>query len=149
MSLFVRRLKVQDFPLLDALEAAVEAQSPERAGWLRRCRKLLEVTVSEEPEGLLVAELDGRIAGWAAARQRGTDPMTGETYGHILHVSVAPDGGWPLVGARLFREAEAYLRSRGCRSVHASIPADVPEASSLLKRAGYRVAGFELTRDLA
>ena len=30
---------------------------------------LVEKTLSEEPEGLLIADADGKVAGWTAARQ--------------------------------------------------------------------------------
>ena len=53
-------------------------------------RSLLERALTEEPEGLLVADFDGRAIGAAIARVRGTHPVTGEEHGRLEALTVAP-----------------------------------------------------------
>ena len=146
MTVFVRRLRVPDLPRLEQIESELLKDYPSRPGWMRSFRKLVEQTLSEEPEGLLLAEVDGQVQGWAAVRQRGIDPMSGLRYGHIFHLSVARQARRQGIGERLLKEAEAYLRSRGCESVHLSMPVDDPATADVFKRAGYRLLAWELER---
>lgn len=146
MPLLVRRLKVMDLPALEGIEAGHVQRFPGRAGWLAGFRRLVERTLSDEPEGLLIADLDGRVVGWAIARQRGTHPISGLTCGHIFHISCLPEVREHGVTSRLLREAEAYLRSRGCEVVQLSLPSDDTADAEALRKSGYRVAGWELER---
>jgi ribosomal protein S18 acetylase RimI-like enzyme len=146
MAVFVRRLKVLDLPRLEEIETELLADYPSRPGWLRSFRRLVELTLSQEPEGLLIAEADGKVAGWTAVRQRGVHPMSGMKYGHIFHLSVARAFRLQGIGERLLREAEAYLRSRGCESIHLSMPVDDPATAEMFQRAGYKLFAWELER---
>ena len=58
--------------------------------------------------------------------------------------------GWrgQAVDTRLLREAEAYLRSRGCRSICLTMPADAGDDADVYKAAGYQVLSWELERRL-
>ncbi|MBI3181443.1 MAG: GNAT family N-acetyltransferase [Myxococcales bacterium] len=144
--LLIRRLKVSDLPALERIEAESCKKLPGRSGWLSGFRKLLERTVSDEPEGLMIAELDGRVVGSAIARLRGKHPVSGLLYGHIFHLAAAPEAKDQGVSARLLRECEAYLRSRGCEAVHLSVPADDTREAELYRRSGYRVSAWELEK---
>lgn len=146
MAVFVRRLKVQDLPRLEQIETELVSAYPSRPEWLKSYRRLVEQTLSEEPEGLMIAEADDVVAGWAAVRQRGVHPMSGLKYGHIFHISVARAYRRRGIGERLLREAEAYLRSRGCDSVQLSMPVDDPTQADMFKRAGYGLFAWELQR---
>jgi ribosomal protein S18 acetylase RimI-like enzyme len=146
VAVFVRRLKVLDLPRLEQIEGELQADYPSRPGWMRSFRRLVELTLSQEPEGLLIAEVDDVVAGWAAVRQRGVHPMSGLQYGHIFHLSVARAYRSQGIGDRLLRESEAYLRSRGCESIHLSMPVDDPTTAEMFKRAGYRLSAWELER---
>ena len=145
MALLVRRLKVTDLPTLDGIETA-QAALISNPAWLLGSRKLMERTLSEEPEGLLIADQDGEVVGWAAARQRGTHPISGLRYGHIFNISVHPKHAKKGIGSRLLRECEAYLRSRGCESIKVSMPADENAAAQMFKRGGYKLLAWELER---
>ena len=72
MTVFVRRLRVLDLPRLEQIESELLKDYPSRPGWMRSFRKLVEQTLSEEPEGLLLAEVDGEVQGWAAVRNEGS-----------------------------------------------------------------------------
>ena len=109
MPLVVRRVRVADVPVLEALEAEACKRFPARRGWLETYRRLVEATLRDEPEGLLVADFDGRTIGGAIVRQRGLHPVSGATYGHLEALTVAP--GWFDQGVheRLLKEAEGRV----------------------------------------
>lgn len=146
MPLVVRRVKVMDLPVLESLELETTKRFPARKRWVETFRTLLESSLSEEPEGLLVADYDGRPIGAAIARVQGPHALTGQPSGRVLALSVAP--GWKTqgIGERLLREAEAYLRSRGCEIIALSLPSDAGADAELLRQAGFRVAGWELEK---
>jgi ribosomal protein S18 acetylase RimI-like enzyme len=103
MAVFVRRLKVQDLPRLEQIETELVRDYPSRPEWLKSYRRLIEQTLSEEPEGLLIAEADDVVAGWAAVRQRGKHPISGLEHGHVFHLSVAREFRRQGIGERLLR----------------------------------------------
>jgi ribosomal protein S18 acetylase RimI-like enzyme len=145
-TVFVRRLKVSDLPRLEAIELAHAQSSPARPQWMATFRKLIEQVLEEEPEGLFILERDSVVVGWAAVRQRGIHPMTGLKDGHIFHISVAREFRGHGLGPRLLRECEAYLRSRGCESIHLTVPVDDPQQAEIFKSSGYRLSAWELER---
>lgn len=146
MPLAVRRVKVSDLPVLETLELETTKRFPTRTRWLETFRTMIESALSEEPEGLLVADYDGRAIGVAVARVSGAHPFTGQALGRILALSVAP--GWKAqgIGERLLREAEAYLKSRGCQVITLSLPSDAGADGDLFKQAGFRVSAWELEK---
>lgn len=146
MPLVVRRVKVTDLPVLELLELETAKRFPARTRWIETFRSLLESSLSEEPEGLLVADYDGRAIGAAVARVVGPHPFTGQQLGRILALSVAP--GWKSqgIGERLVREAEAYLKSRGCQVIGFSLPSDAGSDGDVFKQAGFKVSGWELEK---
>jgi GNAT superfamily N-acetyltransferase len=111
-------------------------------------RSLLERALTEEPEGLLVADFDGRAIGAAIARVRGTHPVTGEEHGRLEALTVAPAWRAHGIRERLIKEAEAYLKSRGCQVIAVSLPADAGADGELYRAAGFKVASWELEKSL-
>lgn len=148
MPLVVRRVKVMDLPVLESLELETVKRFPSRTRWMETYRALVEKALSEEPEGLLIADYDGRAIGGAIARVRGPHPLTGVVHGRLEALTVAP--GWKQqgIGERLLKEAEAYLKSRGCKAMVVSLPADAGGDGDLFKGAGFKVASWELERGL-
>lgn len=146
MPLAVRRVKVTDLPVLELLELETAKRFPSRKRWIETFRSMLETSLSEEPEGLLVADYDGRAIGVAVARQSGVHPLTGQSLGRILALSVAP--GWKSQGIaeRLLRESEAYLKSRGCQVIAFSLPSDAGADGDVFKNAGFKVSAWELEK---
>jgi ribosomal protein S18 acetylase RimI-like enzyme len=146
MPLAVRRVKVTDLPVLETLELETTKRFPARTRWVETFRALIETTLSEEPEGLLVADYDGRAIGVAVARVVGPHPLTGQSLGRILVLSVAP--GWRTQGIaeRLLKEAEASLKSRGCQVIAFSLPSDAGADAELFKQAGFKVASWDLEK---
>jgi ribosomal protein S18 acetylase RimI-like enzyme len=139
-------VKVSDLPVLETLELETAKRFPARTRWIETFRTMLETSLSEEPEGLLVADYDGRAIGVAVARVVGPHPLTGQTLGRVLALSVAP--GWRSqgIGERLLKESEAYLKSRGCQVIAFSLPSDAGMDGDLFKQAGFKVSAWELEK---
>lgn len=148
MPLVVRRVKVQDLAVLESLESESARSFPARARWMETYRSLVEKALSEEPEGLLVADYEGRAIGAAIARVRGPHPQTGEESGRLEALTVAPAWRSHGIRERLIKEAEAYLKSRGCKVMVTSLRTDAGAEGDLYKSAGFKVGGWELERSL-
>jgi ribosomal protein S18 acetylase RimI-like enzyme len=149
VSLIVRRLKVMDIPALEALEKESVDLHPGRVGWLDTYRRFVERSLAEEPEGFLVAELNEKVIGGAIARQRGPHSLTGQKHGQLMSLTASPAYARYNVGQRLLVEAQAYLKSRGCKSVTIWIPTDSGGVEvDLFKNAGFSVVSWELERSL-
>jgi len=148
MPLVVRRVKVMDLPVLESLELETVKRFPSRTRWMETYRQLMEKALAEEPEGLLVADYEGRAVGGAIARVRGLHPFTGAPQGRLEALTVAPAWRTQGVAERLLKEAEAYFKSRGCRVMTTSLPADAGAEGELFKGSGFKVAGWELERPL-
>jgi ribosomal protein S18 acetylase RimI-like enzyme len=146
MPLVVRRVKVTDLPVLELLELETAKRFPARKRWIETFRTLLESSLSEEPEGLLVADYDGRAIGAAVARVGGSHPFTGQALGRIHALSVAPGWKGQGIAERLLLEAEAYLKSRGCLVITFSLPSDAGADGDVFKQAGFKVSAWELEK---
>lgn len=148
MPLVVRRVKVMDLPVLESLELETMKRFPARTRWIETYRALVEKALSEEPEGLLIADYDGRAIGGAVARVRGPHPLTGALHGRLEALTVAPGWRQQGIGERLLKEAEAYLKSRGCKTIVTTLAADAGADGELFKSSGFKVASWELERSL-
>ena len=149
LSLLVRRLRVLDIPALEALERESVERHPGHKGWLDTYRKHIERSLSEEPEGFFVAEMNNAVVGGAIARQRGAHPLTGAKHGQLLALTADRAYSRYNVAQRLLLEASLYLKSRGCKSLTVWCPVDMdPKEIDLFKNAGFSVVSWELERQL-
>jgi ribosomal protein S18 acetylase RimI-like enzyme len=148
MPLVVRRVKVMDLPVLESLEAETIKRFPTRTAWLDTFRSLLERALSESPDGLLVADYDHRPIGVAVVRMVDNHPLTGQKRGRLEVLSIAPGWRGQGIGERLLKEAEAYLKSRGCQVLTTTLPSDAALEAETFKSNGFRVAAWELEREL-
>ncbi len=149
MSLLVRRLKVLDIPALENLEREIVERHPGRRGWLDTYRKHIERSMSEEPEGFFVADLNNIVVGGAIVRQRGPHPLTGDKHGQLLALTASPAYVRYNVAQRLVLEASLYLKSRGCKSMTVSCPVDTdPKEIDIFKTSGFAVVSWELEKQL-
>lgn len=148
MPLLVRRVKVEDMPRVELLASDEAKRFAARGGWLSTARRQLEKALSDEPQGILLADYDGRVVGVAVVRHQGTHPVSGLRHGTLQLLVVAQ--GWRTQGvaARLLREAEAYCKARGAEVLTLQLPADAGEDADVFKESGYQVAGWELERSL-
>lgn len=148
MTLAVRRVKVSDIPVLEGFESETVKRFPLRKRWMETYRGLLEEALSDEPEGVLVADFEGRAVGAAIARVRGLHAVTGAVEGRLEALTVAPGWRSHSVAERLIQEADAYFRSRGCQVMTMQLPVDAGADASVFKEKGFSVAGWELERPL-
>jgi ribosomal protein S18 acetylase RimI-like enzyme len=148
MPLVVRRVRVQDLPVLDSLESETAKRFPTRGHWMEAYRALLDKALEEEPEGLLVADYDGRPIGAVVTRQRGVHPFSGKKLGRVEALTVAPGWKGQGIAERLLKESEAYLKAQGCAVMSVSLPSDAGVDGDIYKQAGFKVAAWELERGL-
>ena len=115
---------------LDAI-AALEAASPGAAGWTR-------AQFAEELDRpgclLLAADLDGRLAGYAAARL-----MLGEA--QLLTIAVRPEAARRGVGSSLVADLAQRAKNEGCAKLTLEVSERNAPARRLYERAGARVVG--------
>jgi ribosomal protein S18 acetylase RimI-like enzyme len=148
MPLVVRRIRVSDLPVLDAIENEITARFASRAGWMETYRNLLDIALAKEPEGVLVADFDGRPIGAAIARVAQNHRVTGQKHGVVEAITVAPAWKPQGIAERLLKESEMYLKSRGCEIVTVSIPESMGSDSDIYKNGNYRVIAWELEKSL-
>ena len=87
---------------------------------------------------LLVAELDGRPAGFAFL-EPAVDYFTGQADGHIGMVAVAEPAEGKGVGAALMRAAEDWARGCGYPRLHLNVFAANDRARRIYERTGYEI----------
>jgi ribosomal protein S18 acetylase RimI-like enzyme len=149
MLVAVRRIRLTDLPMLERFEAHTPRPAGVAERYMERYRAMLETALSKEPGGFLVAEHNQETVGAVVARVTGPHPMNGLSSGRIETLTLSPAHPGQGVGERLLKEAEAYLRSHGCRIISLNLPADAGQAGELYRTAGYRVASWELERELS
>ena len=148
MALVVRRVKVTDIPVLEGIEQESIKRFPGRVGWMNVYRKSMERALSDEPEGILVADYDGKVVGAIIVQQRGKHPLTQQTYAALLGLTVAEKWRGSGVGQRLLKEAEAYLKARKCESLALRLPADAGDDALLFQQSGFQVVAWELEKQI-
>ena len=86
---------------------------------------------------LLIAELDGRPAGFAFL-EPAVDYFTGQADGHIGMVAVVDSAEGRGVGAALMRAAEDWARRHGYPRLHLNVFAGNDRARRMYERLGYQ-----------
>ncbi len=119
---------------LDALEAIEsEAFASDRAS-----RRQLLHAVRSETMLCLVAERDGRAAGYATVEFR-----RGSRVAHLASIAVSPAMAGRGLGRELLTAAEGGARARSCDRLRLEVRADNAAAQHLYDRAGYARIGEE------
>ena len=86
---------------------------------------------------LLIAELDGRPAGFAFL-EPAVDYFTGQADGHVGMVAVVDSAEGRGVGAALMRDAEDWARRHGYPRLHLNVFAGNDRARRMYERLGYQ-----------
>ena len=86
---------------------------------------------------LLIAELDGRPAGFAFL-EPAVDYFTGQADGHVGMVAVVDSAEGRGVGAALMRAAEDWARRHGYPRLHLNVFAGNDRARRMYERLGYQ-----------
>jgi len=96
---------------------------------------------------LLIAELDGRPAGFAFL-ETAVDYFSGETHGHLGMIAVTESAEGRGAGAALMRAAEAWGRSRGYKKLTLNVFEGNARARAAYERAGYRIETLKYVKPL-
>jgi mycothiol synthase len=91
-----------------------------------------------DPAGLLLAEQDGRLAGFHWTKRHG--PLRGEVY--VLGVD--PDASGGGLGRALLGTGLEYLRREGCTEVILYVDADYERAVRLYQKSGFTVISADV-----
>ena len=98
---------------------------------------------------ILVAEIDGAVAGYSYAGIEGTDWMSLRgPAGVIYDILVDPEYRRRGVGMQLLEAMIEVLQSRNTRQIVLSTADRNEEAQRLFERAGFRRTMIEMTKDL-
>lgn len=125
MDVDVRRFEAGDRAAVVELWGRVELVRPWNDPDLDIDRK-----VGVDPEGFLVADLDGRVVGTVMAGYDGHR-------GWINYLAVDPGTQGRGLGGRLVREAEQLLGRRGCAKVNLQIRTSNETAVDFYRSIGY------------
>jgi len=93
---------------------------------------MIDRKLGVQPELLLVAEVDGRLAGAVIAGYDGVR-------GWIHHLAVAPDERQRGLGTALVRAAEAGLLKLGCPKVNLQVRATNRGVVAFYRQVGYEI----------
>jgi ribosomal protein S18 acetylase RimI-like enzyme len=124
----VRPFEAADRPALEALWSQVFPGDPPANAPARMIDDKLRV----QPELLLVAVVDGQLAGAVMA---GYDGVRGWLY----HLAVAPALRRRGIATRLVRRAEEALATLGCAKINLQLRASNASVAAFYQTLGYRV----------
>ena len=119
-NLIIRSMLAEDLAFASERTAA--------EGWVSENRATLDGFFFHEPEGCLVAELDGRRVGIGVATSYGHSGFIGE-------LIVRPEARGQGIGSALLNHAVTYLQQRGARTIYLD---GVVKAVDLYQRNGFR-----------
>ena len=124
----VARLAAFGVPEGRTEEEIVEAEARALRVFFDRC---------DAPETLLVAEADGRAAGFMFLEEK-EDYFTGDVHGHIGILVVTRQAEGRGVGAVLVRAAEAWARSHGYSRLTLNVLDGNRRARAMYEHLGFR-----------
>jgi len=143
-SVKIRNLKLED--LSDIITFSKKAYGYEKEEHhlddLRDLTNSATEGFAREPQGMFVAEIDGRIVGTLFASYRGEPP--GEA--RLAWIGIDPDYQGRGIGKKLMAKAEAYLRSKGVKRV--LLGTDRPRAMPFYLSTGYGVVNCTMMKHL-
>jgi len=117
------------------------------AGEVRCLDDFFDGRLAGERRTLLIAELDGRPAGFTFL-EPAVDYFTGQADGHIGMVAVADTAEGKGVGAALMRAAEDWARRHGYPRLHLNVFAANDRARRIYERTGYEIETIRYVKRL-
>jgi len=97
---------------------------------------------------ILVAEVDGRVQGYAYGTKEGRDwNMLLDEHGAIHDVFISPDVRQRGMGTELMRALVEALTELGCPRIVLSTMVDNEKAQRVFRSLGFRPTMLEMTRD--
>ena len=130
--------QVEDDPLLPYFDLAASHEG---------FSKILEGFMKKEPEGCLVALLDGEVVGFATSYKSAFGPnyVTKKRIGHIQAVHVKRGFRREGIGTKLINAAIGYLKANDCSIVLAETGEKNTKATRTLEKLGFVQRGKLVT----
>lgn len=97
-----------------------------------RRTKVIDRLIREESRGLLVADRDGRVAGFSMLA-----PSDDEGWGEVLAIYASPDYWGVGVGYDLMTSSERWLHEQGYERAMLMVLQDNPRARAFYERQGW------------
>ena len=126
----IRRLEAQD---IDAV-VGIQTQCREASQWSRNEYELLAAPAANNTAPCWVAENDGRVAGFLAARKL-ADEL------EILNLAVAPASQRQGVAGLLLRTAMKWAAAEGIAKIYLEVRASNAPAKTFYQSHGFRITG--------
>ena len=143
MTILVRAATKADHVFIEALgkRTAMDSVSSLRpsdpASVLANFERLLAI-VAEREHFALIAEVDGRPAGFMLMLDSLPDEVTGDDQAFVVYMAVERDARRAGIGSALLERAEDEARKRGAPYVALMVTEENAAARALYERAGYR-----------
>ena len=125
----IRTGRPEDLAAIHALETRVFDSD-------RLTRKALRDHLSSVREPVTLAEIDGRMAGYALVVWR-----AGSAVARLYSLAVAPEAAGRGIGSALLADCEARAATAGARTLRLEVRRDNADAIALYERRGYRRFG--------
>ncbi len=115
--------------------------------FLNAFRHDLRRAVDDPTHGVFVLEKSGRVVGflWIVTYENG---WTGEHYGYVNNVYVAPEARGQGLGRLMMDYTEKHFRQRGITRIRLTVTANNDAAVNLYKSQGYVTARYEMEKNL-
>ncbi len=121
-----------------ALNRSSFAALPDQSSWTRRDLDDRLAADWYDPAGFIVAERDGRLAGFHWTKTDPAATIDGTASGEVYVIAVAPEFRGTGLAAALLDAGLAHLASRGLRMAHLFVDASNTGAVRLYRRDGFR-----------
>jgi ribosomal protein S18 acetylase RimI-like enzyme len=97
--------------------------------------------------GLFVLDEGGKVCGflWLVVCQ---NTWTGERYGYINNIYIAPRRRGQKLGRELLHQADNFFRSRGVKRVRLTVTASNLAAVHLYEGCGFKTSRWEMEKEL-
>jgi len=126
-------------------EESVKANFPDAQFNTGMFREILTRTAKKNPQLVMVAEEDGRIAGYLWLK---IITSTVGKFGRFEHLFVVADYRGRGIARQLMQHAEDYCRKHGIKKVKLTVTKTNKDAISLYSSLGYEVMRYRMEKDL-
>lgn len=131
MAAELRPARAGDVDALLAIEEAV-------FGTDRLSRASFRRLVASASAAVLVADADGKVAGYCIVLLRANSPAA-----RLYSIAVGPGRSGRGIGRMLIEAAERKARARSCSALHLEVREDNPRAIAIYGQSGFQITGSQ------